>query len=44
MFFLADLNNRAKRKQTEEGFKKNQDSNPDLDLAFVCNYVRQTQI
>ena len=44
MFFLADLNNRAKRKQTEEGLRKIKTQNPDLDLAFVCNYVRQTQI
>lgn len=44
MFFLADLNNRAKRKQTEEGLRKIKAQNPDLDLAFVCNYVRQTQI
>lgn len=42
MFFLADLNNRAKRKQTEEGLRKIKTQNPDLDLAFVCNYVRQT--
>ena len=42
--FLADLNNRAKRKQTEEGLRKIKTQNPDLDLAFVCNYVRQTQI
>lgn len=44
MFFLTDLNNRSKRRSTEEGLRKIISKNPTLDLAFICNFVRQTQI
>lgn len=44
MFFLADLNNRAKRRNVEEGLRKIRSKNPNLDLALFCNFVRQTQI
>ena len=38
MFFLADLNNRAKRKQTEEGLRKIKTQNPDLDSQIAKNF------
>ncbi|MFQ7801866.1 MAG: hypothetical protein ACLRHW_20615, partial [Coprobacillus cateniformis] len=44
MFTLNDLQNKSKREQSLAGLNKIRSNNPKLDLAYICNYVRQTQI
>ena len=44
MFTLDELKNNSKREQALAGLNKLKNSNPKLDLAYVCNYIRQTQI
>lgn len=44
MFFLEDLKNNSKRKKAEEEIKKIRSQYPNMELAFICNFVRQGQI
>lgn len=44
MFVLSDLKDETKRRKADEGLKKIRQKNPSLDLAFICNFVRQSQI
>ena len=44
MFLLSDLENEIKRSKALNVLIKIRDNNPDSDLAYICNYVRQSQI
>lgn len=44
MFLLSDLENEIKRNTALNILNKIRDNNPDSDLAYICNYVRQSQI
>lgn len=44
MFMLSDLNNASKRKKASEELERLKANTPNYDLAYICNYVRQSQI
>lgn len=44
MLLLSDLENANKRNKALNALNKIRDKNPEADLAYICNYVRQSQI
>lgn len=44
MFLLSDLENEVKRNKALSELNRIRQKNPESDLAYICNYVRQSQI